>query len=161
VQGPVVIFDDDHYYVASALAERLAAQGLSVTYVTSEGKVSAWSKYTAEQARVHARLIECGVAIIVNAIVVALAPGEAVVHCAFTGRAQHVACGSFIPVTSREPDESLWQALQGQGLTTLARIGDCKAPGLIAHAVYDGHRLAREFGEDPASIIVRRERALA
>ena len=44
---------------------------------------------------------------------------------------------------------------------TLARIGDCKAPGLIAHAVYDGHKLAREFGEDPASIIVRRERALA
>ena len=161
VQGPVVIFDDDHYYVASALAERLAAQGLAVTYVTSEGKVSAWSEYTAEQARVHARLIECGVAIIVNAIVAALMPGEAVVHCAFTGRAQRVACGSFVPVTSREPEDALWQALQGQGLATLVRIGDCKAPGLIAHAVYDGHKLAREFGEDPASIIVRRERALA
>ncbi len=161
VQGPVVIFDDDHYYVASALAERLAAQGLAVTYVTSEGKVSAWSEYTAEQARVHARLIECGVTIIVNAIVAALVPGEAVVHCAYTGRVQRVACGNFVPVTSREPDESLWHALQDQGLRTLARIGDCKAPGLIAHAVYDGHRLAREFGEDPASIIVRRERALA
>jgi dimethylamine/trimethylamine dehydrogenase len=161
LKGPVVIFDDDHYYVASALAERLAAQGLAVTYVTSEGKVSAWSEYTAEQARVHARLIECGVTIIVNSIVAALAPDEAIIQCAFTGRAQRVACGSFVPVTSREPEDALWQALNGQGLATLARIGDCKAPGLIAHAVYDGHKLAREFGEDPESLILRRERALA
>ncbi|MFN7132674.1 MAG: thioredoxin family protein, partial [Myxococcales bacterium] len=53
-----------------------------------------------------------------------------------------------LPVTSRDPEESLWNELQQLGLTTLVRIGDCKAPGLIAHAVYDGHRFAREFDGD-------------
>ena len=64
-------------------------------------------------------------------------------------------------MTSREPEEDLWLALQGASYKTLARIGDCKAPGLIAQAVYDGHKLAQEFGEDQATIVVRRERALA
>tara|TARA_B100000795_G_scaffold4404_1_gene3097 strand:+ start:30 stop:215 length:186 start_codon:yes stop_codon:yes gene_type:complete len=33
---------------------------------------------------------------------------------------------------------------------TLQRIGDCAAPGLIAHAVYAGHQAARELGEAPS-----------
>ena len=160
VNGPAVVFDDEHYYVGSAIAEHLADRGLAVTYVTSGGKVSAWSDYTAEQARAHARLIEKGVAIVVNASVAALMPGAALVRCVYSGREHEIACGSFVPVTSREPDESLWLALQDRGLKTLARIGDCKAPGIIAQAVHDGHRLAREFGEPPDSIVVRRERVI-
>ena len=160
INGPAVVFDDDHYYVASAIAEHLANMGVEVTYVTSEGKVSAWSEYTAEQARVHARLIDLGVRIIVNSSVAALGPDSATVRCVYSGIEQDVACGCFVPVTSREPDETLWLALQDKGFKSLARIGDCKAPGLIAHAVYDGHKLAREFGEAPGTIIVKRERAL-
>ena len=45
----------------------------------------------------------------------------------------------------------------GHAYTTL--IGDALAPGLIVHAVYAGHKLAREFGED--EVVVRRERPLA
>jgi dimethylamine/trimethylamine dehydrogenase len=29
-------------------------------------------------------------------------------------------------------------------------IGDCLAPGLIAHAIYSGHRYARELDAPPA-----------
>jgi dimethylamine/trimethylamine dehydrogenase len=155
-----VVFDDEHYYVGSAMAEHLADRGLAVTYVTSEGRVSAWSDYTAEQARAHTRLIEKGVAIVVNASVAGLAPGAALVRCVYSGKEHEIACGGFVPVTSREPEESLWLALQDRGLKSLARIGDCKAPGIIAQAVHDGHRLAREFGEPPDSIVVRRERVI-
>ncbi len=34
---------------------------------------------------------------------------------------------------------------------SIQRIGDCKAPGLIAHAVYDGHRTARRIDGDQAT----------
>jgi dimethylamine/trimethylamine dehydrogenase len=57
-----------------------------------------------------------------------------------------------VPVTSREPEDALWRELQADpavnsasGIASIQRIGDCKAPGLIAHAVYDGHRTARRI----------------
>jgi dimethylamine/trimethylamine dehydrogenase len=159
-QGPVVVFDDDHYYLASVIAELLARDGLAVTYVTTEGKVSAWSEYTAEQARAQKRLIELGVAILTNIAVSGLKPDLAALSCVFSGRNQDIACAGFIPVTSREPDCGLWTELQGKGLATLRRIGDCRAPGLIAHAVHDGHRAARELEEPAELIAVRRERAV-
>ncbi|WP_373502827.1 FAD-dependent oxidoreductase [Aestuariivirga sp.] len=158
LSGDAVVFDDEHYYMGSVLAEHLARNGLSVTYVTSEGKVSAWSEYTAEQGRAHARLLELGVNVTVNATVSALRPGVAVIRCAYSGREHEVACGAFVPVTSREPDDSLWQALKGMPLSTLVRLGDAKAPGIIAQAVYDGHKFAQEFGEE--HVAVKRERPL-
>jgi dimethylamine/trimethylamine dehydrogenase len=41
----------------------------------------------------------------------------------------------------------LQPALERGGLETLTVIGDAEAPGLIAHAVFAGHRAARQFGE--------------
>lgn len=55
-----------------------------------------------------------------------------------------MACDGFIPVTSREPQDGQWLKLQDRGLTSLRRIGDARAPGLIAHAVHDGHRFDRK-----------------
>jgi dimethylamine/trimethylamine dehydrogenase len=77
-----------------------------------------------------------------------------------------------VPVTSREPNDALWHDLQSDpdanataGIMSVQRIGDCKAPGLIAHAVYDGHRIARlidgalAMGEDlPEEPPFRRDR---
>ena len=52
-------------------------------------------------------------------------------------------------VTSREPDESLYRALVGEDPADEAMhvqaIGDCAQPALIAHAVYSGHKVAREL----------------
>jgi len=158
VTGAAVVFDDDHYYLAPAIAEHLARQGAQVTYVTSAGKVAAWSELTAEQHRAHARLLELGVTVIVNALVSGLRPGVAVVSCAYSGATREIAADRVVPVTSRDGDDALCHALKGKGLASLALIGDARAPGLIVHAVYAGHRLAREFGE--ADVTVRRERPL-
>lgn len=112
-----------------------------------------------EQAGLHRRLIERGVTIVTGHTVADLEPGAARLDCVYTGRSQTVACGGFVPVTSREPQDSLWSALADRGgLTTLLRIGDAAAPGLIAHAVHDGHRAAQEmFG---GSTEVLRERVI-
>ena len=159
VTGPAVVFDDDHYYLGAAIAEHLARRGLPVTYVTSGGKVAEWSELTGEQSRAHARLLELGVTVIVNAMVSGLRPGTAVLSCVYSGAEREIAAGCFVPVTSRDGEDALYHALKGRGLATLSLIGDARAPGLIVHAVYAGHKLAREFGED--EIMVRRERALA
>jgi dimethylamine/trimethylamine dehydrogenase len=69
-------------------------------------------------------------------------------------------------VTMRRPVDGLYRdleadpdALLGAGIQSLARIGDCENPAAIVHAIYAGHRQAREFDE-PVSheVPYRRER---
>ncbi|MCV2868078.1 FAD-dependent oxidoreductase [Defluviimonas sp. WL0002] len=158
--GPVVIFDDEGYHLAAGLADLLAADGADVTYVTSEGKVAAWSAHTVEQARLQARLIERGVRILTGTVVTGLLPGSASLSCVYTGRAFAIPCAGFVPVTSREPHDGLWTALQDAGLSSLERIGDARAPGLIAHAVHDGHRFARAHLAATDELTVHRERVV-
>ena len=43
-------------------------------------------------------------------------------------------------------------ALARAGIRTLRKIGDCDAPALVAHAVYAGHRAAREMDADPVTL---------
>jgi dimethylamine/trimethylamine dehydrogenase len=158
--GPVVVFDDEGYHIAAGIAGMLAAEGLEVTYVTA-GKVAAeWTTLTTEQAGIQAGLMERGVRIVTSTAVSGLPPGAADLVCAFTGRVTRIACEGFVPVTSREPRDGLWTALQNAGLATLERIGDARAPGLIAHAVHDGHRAARACLAADGEDIIRRERVV-
>jgi dimethylamine/trimethylamine dehydrogenase len=140
---PVVIFDDEGYHIAAGLADFLASKGHAVTYVTPSGTVAEWTSYTVEQSRLQARLISLGVTILTGQIVAGLGTGTAHLDCAYTGRRSEILCATLIPVTSREPQDGLWHDLQNAGLTTLQRIGDARAPGLIAHAIHDAHAAAR------------------
>ncbi|MBZ0262097.1 MAG: FAD-dependent oxidoreductase [Hyphomicrobiales bacterium] len=160
--GPVVVFDDDGYYMGSVIAELLAVQGHAVTYVATAGIVSAWSENTAEQARVQARLIELGVEIIVSHAVTAANGNEAVLTCIFSGRERRLPRASLVSVTSREPDDALWQELRARDASfeSLVRIGDCRAPGIIAMAVHDGHLAGRMLGEAAGSDAPKRERVV-
>jgi dimethylamine/trimethylamine dehydrogenase len=47
--GPVLIFDDDHYYMGGVMAEVLANAGCQVTLVSPEPLVSAWTDNTVER----------------------------------------------------------------------------------------------------------------
>jgi dimethylamine/trimethylamine dehydrogenase len=154
--GPVVVFDDDLYHVAAGIADLLGSEGRDVTYVTPAGSVADWAGYTVEQAGLQARLIERGVRIVTGHTVAALVPGGARLACVYTGRSHEVACGGFVPVTSREPQDALWQSLADAGLATRLRVGDAAAPGLIAHAVHDGHRVAREMFGGPVAVLRER-----
>jgi len=43
----------------------------------------------------------------------------------------------------------------------VTRIGDALAPGALVHAIYSGHRYARELDADPAAVRYRRDAPLA
>jgi dimethylamine/trimethylamine dehydrogenase len=151
-EGPVVIFDDDHYYMGGVIAEKLRRAGLAVTLVTPESLVSAFTQFTLEQARIQRRLIELGVTIMTSKSVVALHPGEAELACVFTDRRERVASASAVLVTMQSPDDALYHELMAApdelrraGIRKVVRVGDCLAPGTIAAAIYAGHRFAREL----------------
>ena len=153
IRGPVVIFDDDQFYMGSVIAERLVAADLEVVLVTPAGQVAPWSEFTLEQKRIQRRLIELEVEIHPHRMLAGRSRDSLDIACIFTGRHETIACGALVTVTSRLPQAELWTGLdakgaewQAAGIRSVTRIGDCLAPGLIAAAVYSGHRYAREFG---------------
>jgi dimethylamine/trimethylamine dehydrogenase len=156
-EGPVVVFDDDHYYMASVVAEALRAAGREVAYVTPQGLAAAFTVYTLEQSRIQRRLLETGVEVVVSQILKAVAPGEATLACAYTGRERRIPARSVVMVTSMAPEDGLYRELVAKprelrraGIRRVVRIGDCNAPGTIAAAVFQGHRFARDLGAPTA-----------
>ena len=166
VSGPVVLYDDDHYYMGAVLAEKLQADGLEVTLVTPAGTVGEWSFNTVEQARTQKRLLNLGVNILTAKAVSGFVGDSADITCVYTGKSIEQFASSMVTVTARNPfDELYWQlisdqdALADSGINRVERIGDCRAPGTIAAAVYAGHRVAREMdAPDSGDVSFRRER---
>lgn len=152
--GIVAVYDDDGYYLASALAQKLIAAGASVLYITPSTMVSPWSFHTNEQHVTQARLIESGARLLLGQSLVGFADGELSLSCIYTGRLQKVAVNALVPVTMRNPGRGLYDRLSEMeaqwrdfGINSVNLIGDAEAPGTIAHAVYAGHRIARELDE--------------
>jgi dimethylamine/trimethylamine dehydrogenase len=162
--GKVTIFDDDHYYMGPVIAVLLARDEVQVTYVTSAGRAGEWSHYTGEQDRTQQQLIELGVEIVVSHAVAAF-DGEAVtLSCVYSGRERRHLAATLILVTSREPRDELYRELVGEegsapGLK-VRRIGDCRQPALIAHAVFSGHEAARELDQQDDAKAVQRDRSV-
>ena len=162
--SPVLLFDDDHYYMGSVLAERLAAQGVEVIFVTPAPDVATWTHNTLEQHRIQRRLLELNITLIASHSLKNVTPEGVVACCAYTDRPRFIPAASLLLVTSREPEQGLYLSLSespeqrlSAGIETLTLVGDCLAPGTIAAAVYSGHRMAREFDAPAGSLIMRRE----
>jgi dimethylamine/trimethylamine dehydrogenase len=92
-------------------------------------------------------------------VVEALAGDIATLACAYTGRTRDVTAASVVMVTSREPRDALYHSLNER--IEIERVGDCSAPGIVASAVYSGHRYARAMDVEPGGAEFRRERALS
>jgi len=142
--GPVVLFDDDHYYMGGVIAERLRALGSDVTLVTPEPVVSAFTNYTLEQTRIQARLMEAGIRIVASHTLTGIEEKMVQIKCTYTGQTSTVECRSVVLVTALIANDDLYADLaQGDHSRRIVRIGDCYAPGTIAAAVWSGHRFAR------------------
>ena len=147
----VVVYDDDHFYLGSALAETLAQQGCEVIYATTADLVAPMCQFTLDQPRIHRRLLSLSVSIETSVSLTSFDGATARMNGNIMGRETLISCDALVVVTSREPDVRLYEALnqhdvqQVAGIATLSKIGDCDAPGLIAHAIYAGHEFSREL----------------
>jgi dimethylamine/trimethylamine dehydrogenase len=162
ISGRVLIYDDDHYFMGSTIAERCRGQGHDVCLVTPESKVSSWTEYTLEQEKIQARLLALGVEIVVSHELLEVEAGQATIANIYSDEhQQRVDFETLILVTSRQSDDVLYQALleHENRFKTLRAIGDCNAPGTVAAAVYDGHSAARylESGQDIYAPLFARE----
>lgn len=164
VTGPVVVFDADNYYLASAVAESLALAGHAVRYVTSAGMASPWTVMTNEIPGIHRALAGRGVPVDTMRTVLAFDGDEVTLGHVFTDDVRRLPCRTLVMVTHREPVAGLHDALAARpdaladaGIRTLVRTGDAEAPGALAHVIHQAHLKARGIAAEPGEILFRRD----
>jgi dimethylamine/trimethylamine dehydrogenase len=150
INGRVMLYDDDHFYMGSVIAEALVARGCQVDFVTPATKVAEWTENTLEQAVIMRRLLSLGVNVIPCKAPEAIGAGEVSLACTWTGAQMAMPADAVVMVTSRTPNDALYHDLrardwQGAGILSLKLIGDAAAPGPIAWATYAGRRYAEEL----------------
>jgi dimethylamine/trimethylamine dehydrogenase len=149
--GPIVIYDDDQIYIAGVVAQQLAAAGHDVHFVTPAAIVSPWTEMTLEQDRIQRALITAGVSIHTGRSLAEITGDGCRLDCVYGGVEAKVLCGAIVLVTERTRQTELYDELVMRGsFAHLELIGDAASPGLIADAVFDGHRAARGFEGDQA-----------
>ncbi|NGM46583.1 FAD-dependent oxidoreductase [Rhodobacter sp. SGA-6-6] len=146
----VTLYDDDHFYMGSVLAELLVAKGCRVDFVTPAVKVAEWAENTLEQGTIMRRLLEIGVEVHVSKAPEAIGRNEVTLGCTWTGRQSALAAEAVVMVTSRSPEDALYRETkamdwQEAGIRSLQLIGDAAAPGPIAWATYAGRRWAEDL----------------
>lgn len=151
-EGPVIVFDDDHYYMGSVIAEKLASIGRQVTLVTPNGELATWSKYTLEFGHIQKRLAEKNIPVITTHNLAHIDSQQVTLQQVFSGEQQQVPASAVVMATSQKPDTELIDTLKQHqselndvGIETIEAIGDCVAPGPIVQAIHDGRRYAMEF----------------
>ncbi|SFP88417.1 dimethylamine/trimethylamine dehydrogenase [Mesorhizobium sp. NFR06] len=163
VIGPVLVYDDEHYFMGGALAEKLRLAGHKVTIVTPLPVVSSWTQMTDEQFFVQKQLMEVGIDLLLSHSLTSATDGIAEFACAYTGRVTWREFGTLVLVTGRIADQALFDALcattgSGESFPSITRIGDCLAPSSIADAVHSGHKFARCLDQPTEATMPLRER---
>lgn len=150
--GPVVVFDDDHYYLGGVLAEQLRRRNLDVQLVTPGHTISKYTAGSLEAGHVLKRMRELGIQMNVHSNLLRVDRNDVTLISMLSGEATIVPAAAVVLVTSRDPVDDLYQELMAQpqrlndsGIRTVTVIGDAKVPDTIASAVFDGHRYAREL----------------
>ncbi len=150
--GRVVLYDDDHFYMGSVIAEVLIGRGCDVDFVTPAAKVAEWSENTLEQAIIMRRLLELGVRVHTGKVPQTIGRADVSLGCVWTGARAEMQADAVVMVTSRIPHDGLYQDLrsrqaewEGAGILSVKLIGDAAAPGPIAWATYAGRRFAEEI----------------
>jgi len=166
----VLILDGDGYFMGITLAELMANQGKQVTYVCDAADVAEYGMFTMEAGNNKRMLFEKGIKIYSNHWVDRieagkvqlsylfkfgpdlLAPGSGAVPRKDNGGAFELKVDAVILVTSRYSENGLWRELKSRKsewaaneVQDIFRTGDSKAPAQLNQAIWDAHRLAREF----------------
>ena len=153
-----LVYDGEGYFMAPGLAELLRAEGYAVELVTCLEELAPFCHETLEQRLLLQRLHGAGIGLRAGVVLDAIEPGRAAGLDEF-GDPVELEADGVVLATQRLSNEALYlelkadpDALAAEGVEAVYRIGDCVAPQLIADAIFDGHRLAREIDEaDPAT----------
>lgn len=152
--GTVAVFDDDYFYYAAVAAEALAKAGCRVVFITPDDTPASWGAYTLEYRHVRKRLAALGVEVRVSTNITGFAGRTLALEDVWSDAPSALEVDALVTVTARLPNDALYHALKAReaewadaGIETVDCIGDALAPGLIAHAVYAGHRYAQELGQ--------------
>lgn len=165
----VAVIDSDGYHMGATVAEFLALQGRSVNYVTHFDNLGPYLRHTLEEQRMYQRLVELGVRIDSQQIALSYEPGALELVQIWSGQTSTRDCDSVALVTHRHSQCAVYDELleapdrlAAAGISQLHLIGDAHTPGMIAQAVFSGHRLAREIDTDDPNVALPfiRERRL-
>ena len=170
----VVVIDGDGYFTGASIAEYLADQGKQVSIVTQLSTVGTYTHFTLEAPNLHRMLHAKKIAEYCGHWVEAIEPGNEIKVRAYnlsrdgylrtteprTGalprtagtHIEELTCDTVVLVTGRVSNHELFRELKSrkaewakEEIDAAFHIGDCYAPRMIADAIFDGHRLAREF----------------
>jgi len=150
--GNVVIYDDDHYYMSSVLAELLAMNGCKVSLVTPAPTISYWTHFTLEQERIQHKLMKLGVMLYPQTVLSEIRNDSVKLSNNISGGDFELPRDGVVLVSDRKPNDELYYELKPAfddgKIKSLRVIGDADAPNIIAQAVFAGHLAAREFDEE-------------
>ena len=165
IEGPVVVFDFDNYYMGERDQPSIwRGAGLPSPMSRRRGSSPPGRSYTNELPLIHASLARHRIAVKTLNLVSTYHDGVLTLSHLFTGERTSLPCRALVVVGHREPRNALHAALAARaddvaaaGIASLAVTGDALAPGAIVHAVYNGHRTAREVGVAAEHRRIRRE----
>ena len=165
-----LVLDGDGHFMGIALAEMLANQGKEVTYVCDAADIAEYGNFTMEFANNKRLLFEKGVKIYTNHWLERIEPGKVRLSYLYrfgpdltgprTGQVPRRDNGgefelevdAVVLATARYSEDRLWRELKARksewaanDIEDIFRVGDCKAPVQLNQAMWDAHRLAREF----------------
>ena len=137
----ITVYDDDHFYMASCIAEAAAVAGHKVTYLTPLPSIATWTDFTLDQQRIIERLASLDVSMLPN---VSLG-SDGVFTQSLSGEALNVESSVQVFVGARKPNDEMFEALNEARAGRVYRAGDCLAPGIIQAAVLSGHSIAQQI----------------
>lgn len=169
----VVVLDGDGHFTGISMVELAADLGKKVTLVTGMSDPAEYSQFTLEVQNNKRLLHEIGVPIFLNHWVESYENGKLTLSYSLRhgwaltdpepGKMPRregtdvivLDADAVILVTSRVPNHELFMELKQRrgewekhGIQAIYRAGDCHAPRQISDAIFDGHRLAREFDSE-------------
>lgn len=114
--------------------------GLDVTLVTGWPMVGYWIQRTSGDIPLRARLQKLGVRMHAESAVIAWKGDSAVIRNMLDGSATTVEADSLVLACTNESQTWLGDALRQEGVAHFS-VGDCVAPRLAVHAIYEGREL--------------------
>ncbi len=167
----VVVYDVEGYFMGVGLAQKLRRDGHDVTLVTPHSQIAPYTFFTLEGWQLNRDLHAQGIRLVAEHLVTEISPDRATgCHVFATDHTVSWEADAVVLVTQRASDDALFRQLRADpearehaGISGLYRVGDCVVPRVVAEAVFDGHRLAREIDTDNPAIplpFIRENRVL-